>query len=94
MLSFNISFWNLIQFSYFVDTIERGDSGWKEAQKQGEHKLILWITLAKFHPETKTIIYSQLFRLRAYDCEISGSVKMYHIFTNLFDIKRSKGKEI
>jgi len=41
MLGFNVSYKDLIKFPYFVDTIERGDSGWKEAQRQGEDKVIL-----------------------------------------------------
>jgi len=33
MLNFNILYWNLMKFPYFVDTIERRYRGWKEAQK-------------------------------------------------------------
>jgi hypothetical protein len=36
MLSFSISYWDLIKFAYFVDTTERGDRGWKQAQRQGD----------------------------------------------------------
>jgi hypothetical protein len=36
MLSFRISYWNLVRFPYFADTTERGDRRWKEAQRQGE----------------------------------------------------------
>jgi hypothetical protein len=35
MLSFNISNRDLIECLYFANTIERGDRGWKEAQRQG-----------------------------------------------------------
>jgi hypothetical protein len=34
--SFNISYWDMIKFSYFMDTTERGIGGWKHAQRQGE----------------------------------------------------------
>jgi hypothetical protein len=30
MLSFSISYWDLIKFPYFVDTTERGDPGERE----------------------------------------------------------------
>jgi hypothetical protein len=36
MLSFSISYWDLIQFHYFEDTTERGDKGWKHAQRQSD----------------------------------------------------------
>jgi hypothetical protein len=29
MLSFSISYWDLMKFHYFADTTERGDRGWK-----------------------------------------------------------------
>jgi len=45
MLSFNISYLDLIKFPYFVDTTKRGDNGWKEAQRQGEDKVTLQIIL-------------------------------------------------
>ncbi len=32
---FSTSHWDLIKFHYFVDTTERGDRGWKQAQKTG-----------------------------------------------------------
>jgi hypothetical protein len=35
-LSFSISYWDLIKFPSFVDTIKRGVKGWKGAQKYGE----------------------------------------------------------
>ncbi len=37
--------WDLIECLYFVDTAERGDRGWEEAQRQGENRVTLWITL-------------------------------------------------
>jgi hypothetical protein len=40
MLKLSISYWDLIKFPYFVDATERGDGGWKQAQRQGED----WIT--------------------------------------------------
>jgi hypothetical protein len=47
MLSFNISYWGLIKFPYFADIIERGDIGWKQAQREGEERVILQITIIK-----------------------------------------------
>jgi hypothetical protein len=35
MLSFSISYWDLLKCLYFADTTERGDRGWKDAQRQG-----------------------------------------------------------
>ncbi len=45
MLSFSISCWDLIKFPYFADISERGDRGWKNAQRQGEDKVTLLIIL-------------------------------------------------
>jgi hypothetical protein len=36
MLSFSISYWDLIKFHYFANTIERQDMGWKQAQRHGD----------------------------------------------------------
>jgi len=36
MVSFSISYWDLIKFPYFADTTERGDRRWKQAQSQGD----------------------------------------------------------
>jgi hypothetical protein len=36
MLSFSIPYSDLIEFPYFADTIERGDKGLKQAQRQGD----------------------------------------------------------
>jgi hypothetical protein len=36
MLSFSISYWDLIKFHYLADTAERGDREWKQAQRQGD----------------------------------------------------------
>jgi hypothetical protein len=44
-MSFSISYWDLIKFPSFADTIERGDSGWKQAQREGEDSVTLQITL-------------------------------------------------
>jgi hypothetical protein len=52
MLSYNISYWDLIKFSYFADTSERGDRGWKEAQRQGDDRVALEITLLCDPPTT------------------------------------------
>jgi len=45
VLSFSISYWDLIKFPYFTDTTERGVRGWKEAQRRGEDWVTLWISL-------------------------------------------------
>jgi hypothetical protein len=45
MLSFSISYWGLLKFPYFADITERGDRGWKQAQREGEERVILQITL-------------------------------------------------
>ncbi len=45
ILSFNFSYWDLINFPYFVDTTERGDKGWKQAQRQDEDRVTFHITL-------------------------------------------------
>ncbi len=48
MLSFSISYWELIKFPCFADTTERGDRGWKQAQSQGDfmdNSLCGWISL-------------------------------------------------
>jgi hypothetical protein len=45
MLTFNISYWNLIKFLYFADTTERGDRGWKPTQLEGTARVTLPITL-------------------------------------------------
>jgi len=37
-----IHHWNFLTLG---DTIERGDRAWKEAQRQGEDMVTLWITL-------------------------------------------------
>jgi len=34
MLSFSTSYWDLIKFPYFAGATERGDRGWKQAQRQ------------------------------------------------------------
>jgi len=36
MVSFSISFWDLIKFPYFAGTTKRGDRRWKQAQRQGD----------------------------------------------------------
>jgi hypothetical protein len=46
VLNFSISYWDLIKKSpYFTDTTERGVRGWKEAQREGEDKVTLRISL-------------------------------------------------
>jgi hypothetical protein len=43
MLSFSISYLDLINFHYFADTTERRVLGWKKAQRQGEDRVTLRI---------------------------------------------------
>jgi len=45
ILSCSILCWDLIKCPYFVDTTERGERGWKRAQRQGEDRVTLQITL-------------------------------------------------
>jgi len=45
LLSCKISYWDLLKCLYFADTTERGDRGWKEAQRQGEDRVTVQITL-------------------------------------------------
>jgi hypothetical protein len=45
MLSFSISYPGLIKLPYFADLIQRGDRGWKEAQRQAEDRMTLRKTL-------------------------------------------------
>jgi hypothetical protein len=45
ILSCSISYWDLLKCLYFVDTTETGDRGWNEAQRQGEDRVTLRITL-------------------------------------------------
>ncbi len=53
MLNISISYWDLLKCLYFADTTERGDKGWKEAQRQGEDRVTLWISL--FYPEERRL---------------------------------------
>jgi hypothetical protein len=43
MASFSISYWDWIKFPYYADTTEKGDRGWKQAQRQGEDTVTLGI---------------------------------------------------
>jgi hypothetical protein len=45
MLSISNSYEDLLKCLYFVDTIEIGDRGWKEAQRHGEDEVTLWVIL-------------------------------------------------
>jgi len=45
ILSCSISYSDLIKYLYFADTVERGDRAWKEAERQGEDRVTLQITL-------------------------------------------------
>jgi hypothetical protein len=42
-------YWDLLKCLYFADTTKRWDRGWKEAQRQGEDRVTLPITLI-YHP--------------------------------------------
>ncbi len=64
VLSFSISYWDLIKFPYFVVTTKRGVRGWKEAQRQNENRVILWIlhivkevVVLKFFSSIRSIIH-------------------------------------
>jgi hypothetical protein len=41
----SISYWDLMKFPYFSDTTKKGFRGWKEAQRQGEDRVTLPISL-------------------------------------------------
>jgi hypothetical protein len=43
--SFSISYPDLIKLPYFAYLTQRGDMGWKEAQRQGEDRMTLKKTL-------------------------------------------------
>jgi hypothetical protein len=45
LMSWSISYWYLWQRLYFADTTERGNRGWKEAQRQSEERVTLEISL-------------------------------------------------
>jgi hypothetical protein len=45
MLSFSISYPNLIKISYFADTTERGDRGAKAEEIGVKQRVTLWRTL-------------------------------------------------
>jgi hypothetical protein len=45
VLSFSISYPDLIKLPYFVELAPRGDRGSKEAQRQGEDRMTLMKTL-------------------------------------------------
>jgi hypothetical protein len=52
MLSISFSYWDLLKCPYFADTTERGDRGWKEAQRQGyftDNSIVtLWLFSLKY----------------------------------------------
>jgi hypothetical protein len=45
MLSISISYGDVLKCLYFADTTERGDRGQKKAERQGEDRVTLRITL-------------------------------------------------
>ncbi len=45
MLGIRILYWHILKCLYFADTTERGNRGWKEAQREGENRVTLRITL-------------------------------------------------
>jgi len=67
MLSFSISYWDLIKFPYFADTTERGDTDWKHAQREGEDRVSLPITLM-FHQITRREMLSIMGCLQWWTC--------------------------
>ncbi len=42
---FSISYWDFIKFHYLADTTKRGARSWKEAQRRGEDRVTLPISL-------------------------------------------------
>lgn len=65
MLSFSIPYPNVIKISYFADPIQGGDSEWKEAQKEGENKVILKKTLLTMSRIASSSCSQQINILRA-----------------------------
>jgi len=59
MLSFNISYPDLIKLPNFADLTQRGDRGWKEAQREGEDRMTLWISLW-FHQIIVLLIFGSI----------------------------------
>jgi hypothetical protein len=45
LLVIGILYWDILNCLYFADTTERRDRGWKEAQREGENRVTLQITL-------------------------------------------------
>jgi hypothetical protein len=52
MLSFSISYPDLIKFPYFANITERGDRGQKQRRQGVKERVTLWITLMSpsLHP--------------------------------------------
>jgi hypothetical protein len=63
MLSFNTSYPDLIKLPYFADLTQRGDSGRKEAQRQGEDMMTLKKTLWNHQYALKSIASISIHKL-------------------------------
>ncbi len=56
MLSFSISYSDLIKFPYFADTTERGDRWRKQRRQRVKKRVTLWITLI-YHKQLPFYFY-------------------------------------
>jgi hypothetical protein len=63
MLSFSISYPDLIKFPYFVDTTERGDRARKQRREGVKQRVTLWITLVQLNciPWSRTSTLNYVF---------------------------------
>ncbi len=66
VLSWSMSYCDFIKCLYFADTTERGDSGWKEAQRQSEDRVYF---------ADNSIIWVGLY---AYDCSVLPLLDIRH----------------
>ncbi len=89
------SYWNLIKFPYFADTIEREDRGERRLKRQSE-KQGNFTNNSIVIPRQKLSTYSQLSDFYEYDYEILGLQVwrcMIHSWIYLAS-KDKKGEEI
>jgi hypothetical protein len=59
MLSFSISYWDLIKFPYFVDTTEIGDRGESRPQREGDFMDNFNISFSSLDPIFSTYVANQ-----------------------------------
>jgi hypothetical protein len=66
----NISYWDSIKFPFFVNTTERQDKGWKQAQIDPEDRVSLRLTLISTSNlvEVRTLLVSMKSMLQGWKC--------------------------